>query len=79
MQLLDNSYVGELNNIRQKFLDTNKCCTNMFQLWLSRSISASWEDFIIALNRSDLPKVAKEVSEFYYGILHTYECAYMHI
>ena len=50
----------------------------MFQLWLSRSTSASWEDFIDALKRSELPKVAKEVSEFYYGILHmnVHTCIY---
>ena len=69
MQLLHNRYLEELNTIKQTFLlDTKKCCTSMFQLWLSRSTSARWEDFIIALQRSELPKVAIEVSKFYYGM-----------
>ena len=80
MQLLDDRYVGELDIIKQTFpLETNKCCTKMFQLWLNRSTSANWEDFIVALQICELHTVADKVSKFYGMSVHTYICTYIAI
>ena len=66
VELLDDRDVGELDTIRQNFPhNTKKCCTEMFQLWLSRCTSASWEDLIYALQAIELYHVADKVSQFY--------------
>ena len=66
MELLDDRDVGELDTIKQNFPhNTKKCCTEMFQLWLSRCTSASWEDLIFALQAIELYHVADRVSQFY--------------
>ena len=66
VELLDDRDVGELDTIKQNFPhNTKKCCTEMFQLWLSRCVSASWEDLIYALHAIELYHVADRVSQFY--------------
>ena len=66
VELLDDRDVGDLDTIKQNFPhNTKKCCTAMFQLWLSRCTSASWEDFIYALQALELYHVAETVSHFY--------------
>ena len=73
VQLLDDRDVLDLDTIKQNFPhNTKKCCTEMFQLWLSRYMSASWEDFISALQAIELYDVADKVLQFYGMDMHTY-------
>ena len=65
IQLLENNDVKDLNIIERNCpQDADKCCTIMFQLWLERNPSASWEDLIHALEIIGLKKVANKVLEF---------------
>ena len=80
--MLDDHDVGDLNAIKQNFqLNTKKCCTEMFQLWLSRCTSASWEDFIYALQAIELYDVADKVIYFCGMDVHAYlyVCKYVYI
>ena len=65
VELLDDRDVGDLDTIKQDYPhNTKKCCTKMFQLWLSRCTSASWDDLIYALQAIELNHVADKVSQF---------------
>ena len=79
VELLDDRDVGELDTIKQNFPhNTKKCCTEMFQLWLSRCISASWEDLTYALQAIELYHVADKVSQFCnYGMTFKYLYVYV--
>ena len=82
VELLDDRDVGDLDTIKQNYPhNTKKCCTEMFQLWLSRCTSASWDDFIYALQAIELNYVADEVSQFYgmYICIYYTMCSYIHI
>ena len=83
VELLDDCDQGELDTIEQKFpLNAKRCCTKMFQLWLSRCTSASWDDFIHALQAIELSNVAAIVSRFYGMYVAKYilyECKYYRV
>ena len=52
IDLLDNDDVEELTIIQSQNSDNiNTCCTKMFQLWLSRQPTASWNQLIISLKK----------------------------
>ena len=66
VELLENRDVGELYTIEKNFpRNTMRCCTAMFQLWLSRCTSASWMNLICALGVIKLRHVADKVMQFY--------------
>ena len=66
VELLDNHDVGELVIIKKNFpRSTQKCCTEMFLLWLNRCTSASWVDLINALQAIKLYYIADKVTQFY--------------
>jgi len=66
VELLDDHDMGELDTIKENFPhNTKRCCTAMFQLWLSRCTSASWMDLIYALQAIELCHVADKVTQFY--------------
>ena len=78
VQLLDECDVRELDTIKQKFPhNTIKCCTEMFQLWLSRCTSASWDDLIYELQAIELYDVADRVSQFC-GMNSVYVIKFVH-
>ena len=52
IELLDFSDVGELNTIEAEHpSDLNKCCIKMFDLWLKKQPTASWNQLIEALRQ----------------------------
>ena len=52
IELLDFNDVGELNTIEAEHpSDLNKCCTKMFDLWLKKQSTASWNQLIEALRQ----------------------------
>ena len=52
IELLDYNDVGELNTIKAEYpSDLNKCCNKMFDLWLKKQPTASWEQLIEALRQ----------------------------
>ena len=55
----------DLDTFIQNFpSNAKKCCTEMFKLWLSRCTSASWDEFIDALQTIELFNVANKVLQF---------------
>ena len=55
IELLSDSPVAKLNTISENNQkDVNKCCTQMFQLWLETSNSATWNDLLNALKQLQL-------------------------
>ena len=65
VELLDSNDEKDLGIIESDYpRNSNRCCTKMFQLWLDRYPSASWEDLIHALETIELNTVANKVSEF---------------
>ena len=50
IELLDPD-VDELDTIEAGSSDPNKCCTKMFQLWLKKQPTASWNQLIEALKQ----------------------------
>ena len=52
IELLDSNDVGELNTIEaENPSDLNKCCIKMFDLWLKKQPTASWDQLIEALRQ----------------------------
>ena len=52
IELLDSSDVEELNTIEVEHpSDLNKCCIKMFDLWLKKQPTASWNQLIEALRQ----------------------------
>ena len=52
IELLDSNDVGELNTIEAEHpSDLNKCCIKMFDLWLKKQPTASWNQLIEALRQ----------------------------
>ena len=50
IELLDPD-VEELDTIEAGCSDLNKCCTKMFQMWLKKQPTASWNQLIEALKQ----------------------------
>ena len=52
IELLDSNDVGELDTIKTMHQsDHNKCCIEMFDLWLKKRPTASWNQLIEALRQ----------------------------
>ena len=52
IELLDSNDIGELNTIEaENSSNLNKCCTKMFNLWLNKQPTASWNQLIKALRQ----------------------------
>ena len=52
IELLDFNDVGELNVIEAEHpSDLSRCCTKMFELWLKKQPTASWNQLIEALRQ----------------------------
>ena len=52
IELLNSNDVGELKTIEAEYpSDVNKCCTKMFDLWLMKQPTASWNQLIEALRQ----------------------------
>jgi len=74
---LINDSVDKLNSIQQDNSNDNEmCCSRMFQLWLQKSKTASWDQLIRALNQSpiNMPELAEKIQEK----LYVGECICMH-
>ena len=52
IELLDSRDIGELDTTEAEHpSDLNKCCTKMFNLWLKKQPTASWNQLIEALRQ----------------------------
>ena len=52
IELLDSNDIGELDTIEAEHpSDVNKCCFKMFDLWLKKHPTASWNQLIEALRQ----------------------------
>ena len=52
IELLDSNDVGELDTIEAEHpSDLSKCCTKMFNLWLKKQPTASWNQLIEAFRQ----------------------------
>ena len=87
IDLLDNNDVSALNTIRSQYPnDINKCCTEMFQLWLKKQPTASWNQLINSLKKDHigLNHLATKIEQLLSlpkptgTYFHTYECIYIH-
>ena len=55
IELLDSDGVEDLDKIEaENKSDIDKCCTKMFQLWLKKQPTASWNHLIVALRRPEI-------------------------
>ena len=55
IELLDSDDVEDLDKIEaENKSDLDKCCTKMFQLWLRKQLTASWNHLIEALKQPDI-------------------------
>ena len=55
IELLDSNDVEELDTIEAEHpSDLTKCCTKMFQLWLKKQPTASWNQLIEALKQTGI-------------------------
>ena len=66
IELLDSNDIGELDTIdAQHSSDLNKCCTKMFDLWLKKQPTASWNQLIEALRQPciNLTTLAKKIEQ----------------
>ena len=66
IELLHSNDVGELNTIEAEHpSDFNKCCIKMFDLWLKKQPTASWNQLVEALKQPgiDLGTLATEVEQ----------------
>ena len=66
IDLLEKDDVAELNIIQsQHSMDINTCCTKMFQLWLNKHPTASWNQLIDSLKQPgiDLDQLATNVEQ----------------
>lgn len=61
--------INKLKGIKQNHPDDNdKCCSDMFDFWIQKYPSASWEDLIRALRRINKHGVAEKIAAAYYGM-----------
>ena len=51
VDLLEDDSIENLNKIKCDKQDINTCCTEMFQLWLSKQFTASWNQLIDSLRQ----------------------------
>ena len=66
IDLLEKDDVKELNTIRSQYpADLNTCCTEMFQLWLRKQPTASWNQLLDSLRQPgiDLDNLASEIEQ----------------
>ena len=59
IELLDSDNTEELDKIKAQYSSNlNECCTMMFQLWLSKQPTASWNQLIDALRQPSIELVS---------------------
>ena len=66
IELLDDDDCGKLDEIQSNYpKDASTCCTQMFQLWLKKQPSASWNQLIQALRQPsiELDGLANEIEQ----------------
>ena len=66
IDLLESGDVEELNKIRSQYpTDIDTCCIEMFQLWLNKQPTASWNQLIDSLRQPgiDLNHLANEIEQ----------------
>ena len=64
IELLDFGDVDELDKIEAQYQsDCDKCCTKMFQLWLRKQPTASWNQLIEALRQVGLHALATTIEK----------------
>ena len=66
IELLERDDVKELNTIRSQYpTNVNTCCTEMFQLWLNKQLTASWNQLIDSLRQPgiDLGHLAGKIEQ----------------
>ena len=61
LELLEQEDEATLNQISDKSNDVKKCCREMFQLWLKKYSTATWDQLIQALREVDLNSLATKV------------------
>ena len=73
IELLDSDDVGELDTIEAEHpSDLNKCCTKMFNLWLKKQPTASWNQLIEALRQPgiELGTLASNIEQMLLQLKH---------
>ena len=64
IELLEVDDVKELDRIRsQHSTNINVCCTQMFNLWLQKQPTASWNQLIISLRNIELIDLATKIEQ----------------
>ena len=66
VELLDSNDIAELNKTEAEYSsDLDKCCTKMFNLWLNKQPTASWNQLIEALRQPgiDLGTLASRIKQ----------------
>ena len=79
---LINDSVNELNNIQEDFpKDAEKCCSKMFQLWLKKSNSATWNHLIEALRVPNIEmfELANKIESMLFLGMYICQCLIMSI
>ena len=62
LELLEQEDEDELNSIESSNPnDVNKCCKEMFQLWLRKCTNATWKQLIQALKEVELNNLATTI------------------
>ena len=62
LELLEQEDEGTLKQIKSNNSnDASKCCKEMFQLWLDKCSTATWDQLIQALREVDLNSLATEI------------------
>ena len=64
IDLLEKDDIKELNIIRSQHpTDVNTCCTEMFQLWLKKQPTVTWNQLIDSLRCIDLNHLAGKIEQ----------------
>lgn len=69
VELLANQDVPTLNTLRNDYpMDSKRCCSEMFQLWLKRHSSVKWREVITALRNIGQVHLAEKIPNEVYSM-----------
>ena len=72
--LLDEDQSTKIDIIKSNFQDSEKCCVEMFNYWLTTHPNVNWHDLVTALNTADLQSAATDLEKLFISMFCTCRC-----
>ena len=72
--LLDEDQSTKIDTIKSNFQDSEKCCVEMFNYWLTTHPNVNWHDLVTALNTADLQSAATDLEKLFISMFCTCRC-----